>query len=204
MNFFSGELWLYYKCAHGYGWEYPKMGQLFSDPSLIKISSWSTLKCVLYNQNHGEQISDWPDLSLEKASKREGYQKFWVYGWVAYEESYCTEISLHSLNEWNKVSLINPEHCAIIWLVLIPCDPILVNKWSKSPVAQMVKNLSAMWETWVWSLGQEDPLEKEMTTHSNILAWRIPCTEKLVGLQSMLLQIVRYDWVTNTTTLMQI
>ena len=40
-------------------------------------------------------------------------------------------------------------------------------------VAQMVKNLSAMWKTWVGSLGQEDPLEKGMVTHSSILAWRI-------------------------------
>ena len=43
-----------------------------------------------------------------------------------------------------------------------------------SLVAQMGKNLPAMWETWVLSLGQEDPLEKEMATHSSILAWRIP------------------------------
>ena len=47
-----------------------------------------------------------------------------------------------------------------------------------SLVAQMVKNLPAMWEIWVWSLGQEDPLEKGMATHSSILAWRIPWTEK--------------------------
>ena len=43
-----------------------------------------------------------------------------------------------------------------------------------SLVAQMVKNLSAMQKSWVRSLGQEDPLEKEMATHSSILAWRIP------------------------------
>ena len=42
-----------------------------------------------------------------------------------------------------------------------------------------------MWETWVQSLGQEDPLEKEMATHSSILAWRIPWMEELGGLQSM-------------------
>ena len=41
-----------------------------------------------------------------------------------------------------------------------------------------------MWETWVWSLYQEDPLEKEMATHSSILAWRTPWTEELGGLQS--------------------
>ena len=49
----------------------------------------------------------------------------------------------------------------------------------------MVKNLPAMRETWVLSLGREDPLENGMATHSNILAWRIPWTEESGGLQSM-------------------
>ena len=57
-----------------------------------------------------------------------------------------------------------------------------------SLIAQSVKNLPAMQETWVRSLGQEDPLEKEMATHSSILAWRIPGTEEPGGLQSMGLQ----------------
>ena len=48
-----------------------------------------------------------------------------------------------------------------------------------SLVAQRLKHLPAMWETWVRSLGQEDPLEKEMATHSSILAWRIPWMEEL-------------------------
>ena len=51
-------------------------------------------------------------------------------------------------------------------------------------MVQMVKNLPPVWETWVRSLGWEDPLEKEMATHSSILAWRIPWTEELGGLQS--------------------
>ena len=50
------------------------------------------------------------------------------------------------------------------------------------PIAQMVKNLPAMLETQVQSLGQEDPLEKETATHSSILAWRIPWTEEPGGL----------------------
>ena len=54
-----------------------------------------------------------------------------------------------------------------------------------SLIAQSVKNLPAMQETRVRFLGQEDPLEKEMATHSNILAWRIPWTEEPGGLQSM-------------------
>ena len=54
-----------------------------------------------------------------------------------------------------------------------------------SLVAQMVKRLPAMRETWVQSLGWEDPLEKEMATHSSILAWKIPWTKEPGGLQSM-------------------
>ena len=57
-----------------------------------------------------------------------------------------------------------------------------------SLVAEMVKNLPAMQETWVQTLGQEDPLEKEIATHSSILAWRIPQTEEPGGLQSMGMQ----------------
>ena len=57
----------------------------------------------------------------------------------------------------------------------------------------MVKNLPAMQETQVRSLGWEDPLKKRMTTHSSILAWKIPWTEQPVGLQSMGLQTVGHD-----------
>ena len=60
-------------------------------------------------------------------------------------------------------------------------------------MAQMVKNLPAMQETWVRSLGREDPMENGMATHSSILAWRIPWTEKPDGLQSMGSQRVRHD-----------
>ena len=62
-----------------------------------------------------------------------------------------------------------------------------------SQVAQMVKNLPAMQETWVQSLGQEDPLEKEMATHSSILAWKIPWVEEPGRLQSMGLLGVRHN-----------
>ena len=57
-----------------------------------------------------------------------------------------------------------------------------------------------MQETWVLSLGWEDPLEKGMATHSSILAWRSPWTEEPGGLQSLGLQRVRHDRVTNTFT----
>ena len=65
---------------------------------------------------------------------------------------------------------------------------------SGSLVVQMVKNLPAMQETCVQSLGQQDPLEEEMVTHSNILTWRIPWTQEPGGLQSMGLHRARHNW----------
>ena len=62
-----------------------------------------------------------------------------------------------------------------------------------SMVAQMVKRLPTMQETWVRSLGQEDPLEKEMATHSSTLAWKIPWMEECGRLQSMESQRVGHD-----------
>ena len=69
----------------------------------------------------------------------------------------------------------------------------IVNNNGAMMVAQTVKNLPAMQETWVRSLGWEDPLEKEMATHSRILDWGIPWTDEPGGLQSMLLQRVGHD-----------
>ena len=62
-----------------------------------------------------------------------------------------------------------------------------------SLMAQWVKNLPAMQETWVRSLGLEDPLEEEMATHSSILAWQIPRTKEPGGLQSMGSQRLRHS-----------
>ena len=68
-----------------------------------------------------------------------------------------------------------------------------------SLVAQMVKNPPAMQETWIRSLGWEDPLEKGVATHFSILAWKIPRTEEPGGPQSMGLQRVRHDSMTFTS-----
>ena len=64
-------------------------------------------------------------------------------------------------------------------------------------LAPRIKHLPAMQETRVWSLGWEDPLEKEMATHSSILAWRIPWTEEPGGLQSTGSQRARHDWASS-------
>ena len=85
-------------------------------------------------------------------------------------------------------------------------SPLLALNYILSPpsvpslVAQMVKNLPAMQETWVRSLGREDPLEEGMASHSNILAWRIPWTEEAGGLHSVGTKRAGHNWTTNTFT----
>ena len=80
--------------------------------------------------------------------------------------------------------------------------PLRVDRFH--PVAQMVKNLPEMQETWVQPLGWEDPLEKGRATHSSILAWRIQWTEEPGGLQSLGLQRVGHDWVTNMVLIIMV
>ena len=76
---------------------------------------------------------------------------------------------------------------------MLPIIIIHLSLKSASLVAQSVKSLPAVQETRVRSLGWEDPLKKEMATHSSILAWRIPWTEELGGLQSMGSRRVGHD-----------
>ena len=89
-----------------------------------------------------------------------------------HEESW--EVVLISVFSWVNhhhhyyYDYMNNQQVSVIWA---------------SPVAQLVKNLPAMQETWVRSLGWEDPLEKGMVTHSSILAWRIPWTIQSMGSQ---------------------
>ena len=89
---------------------------------------------------------------------------------------------LDSFHEGELIPLLNLSLFLGYWLQVLRFDPKFINPGERlnllaSLVAQMVKNLPAMWETQVRSLGQEDPLEKGMATHSSILAWRIPWTQ---------------------------
>ena len=98
-------------------------------------------------------------------------------------------VALHNSSLWLK-------YHSIPWLhnVLVTALPSKVEYIPRaSLVAQRLKVLPAMQETWVRSLGWEDPLEKEMATHSSILAWRIPWMEEPGGLQSMGLQRVGHE-----------
>ena len=95
--------------------------------------------------------------------------------------------------QWDIVS---KERCESIWS---PRFLLQFCGLRASFIAQLVKNLPTVQETRVWSLSREDPLEKEMATHSSVLAWKIPWTEEPGGLQSMGSPRGRHDWTTNTS-----
>ena len=85
-------------------------------------------------------------------------------------------------------------HKSMTNIILVPRITLTLLPWAwASPMAQMAKNLPAMWETWVRFLGLEDPLEKEMAIDSSILAWKTSWTEEPGRLQSMRSQRVRHD-----------
>ena len=122
-----------------------------------------------------------------------------VLGWVA--------VSFSSVDHGENAILLAPHHWTIYqlgafnWQIPIQTGFNIIDIYwiSTSLAAQMVKKMPAM-QTWVWSLGWEHPLDNGMATYSSILAWRIPWTEELGRLQSMGLQGVRHNWVTNTHT----
>ena len=123
----------------------------------------------------------------------------WVWAssgswWRTAEPGMLQSMGSHSVGQdW-----VTEQQQIVIWRLL----------WSGSGglplvaslVTQTVKNLPAMKETWVHYLGWENPLEKEVATHSSILAWIIPWTEELGRLQSMGWQRVGHDWMTNSSS----
>ena len=90
-------------------------------------------------------------------------------------------------------SVRDEGHCVVLWAFF---GIAFLWDWT-SLVAQTVKRLSTVQETWVQTLGWEDPLEKEMAIHSSTIAWKIPWTEEPGGLQSTGLQRVGHDWASS-------
>ena len=113
------------------------------------------------------------------------------------------KITLHLSISWRH-DLISKKKALVAIESLLPPGIVtgLMGVWCclESLLAQRVKNLPAMQETWVWSLGQKNPMEEEMATHSSILAWRIPWTEEPDVLQFMELQRIGHNWATNSFT----
>ena len=139
------------------------------------------------------RILEWVAISFSRGSSPPRgwthiscFVRWFLYHWATREahDWYCITILKYILTiHCIKITFL----CNCVYFVL-----------QIFPVAQTVKNLPAVRETWVQSLGWKDPLEKGMTIHSSILAWTIPWTEGPGGPQSMGLQRVRYDWATNT------
>ena len=133
-----------------------------------------------------------------------------------YHKSWLSAVRLSSLVDWHQkyppISLVTQVSTKTFIFFLASAPPskslvshplagrgrfaVIYSVIGASLGTQMVKNLPAMQEAWVWSLGGEDVLEKGMATHSGILAWRIPCTEEPGGLLSMGSQRVGHKWVT--------
>ena len=114
----------------------------------------------------------------------------------------CESISL-AVASWGY-SLVGRTGFSFRWLLLLRsmalgsrASVVAFPRLLTSLVAQTVKRLSTMRETWVRSLAREDPLEKEMAPHSSTIAWKIPWTQEPGRLHSMGSQRVRHDWTTS-------
>ena len=138
--------------------------------------------------------ASWPSVCLLRRNVCLGLSPTFWLGFL----SFCYWVAWAACIFWKLIL------CQLFHLLLF--SPILRTVFSSHlwyiytlgwGVAQMVKNLPAVWETWVSSLGQEEPVDKGMATHSSIHAWRIPWTEKPGRLQSMGLQRLEHDWANN-------
>ena len=168
---------------------------------LLFASSWNTaLKVALWDSEFNEQVrgqGSLPCLSASEISGSRNYrfqlQKLRIVLRKKTKldsssetdlQNLCQRLKKKSSDIWSLSFFIQSVGCCF-------CMP------KTSLVAQMIKSLSTMQETRVRSLGGEDLLEKEMATHSSILAWKIPWTEEPGRLQSMQLQSVRHNWATS-------
>ena len=155
-------------------------------------------------KHEGDVCSDWSVLYL------------WLWQWLNKSKHTYTHKNIYT---WVYVKLVKSEYC--LWVVPMSASWFRQCTWAGKkllltlseatrtslycicsflgfPGGSVVKNLPAVQETqemWVQSLGQEDPLEEEVATHSSILAWKIPWTQQPGRLQPMGSWRVRHDWV---------
>ena len=156
------------------------------------VTSWTVIRLAPLSlvYSHWRELSfpspgDFPDPGIEPTSP---VSPALASGFFTTEPSRKSNIWVSGLKDKEKLSMLALRHF---------CKSTV---WGTSLVAQMVKNLPAVQETQVWSLGQEDPLEWGMATHSSIVAWRILWMEEPGRLQSTGSQRVGHDWITNTHT----
>ena len=148
-------------------------------------------------------MSVWASLVAHMVKNPPAMQEFWVRS-LMWEDPPEEELATHSGILDSRISWTGrPGVLQFIESQRVGHDWVTELNWTElraSVVAQMVKNLPAMWETKVQLLSWEDILEKGMATHSSVLTWRIPWTEEPGRPQFMGSQRVAHNWVTNTHT----
>ena len=146
-------------------------------PAVIRNWNLFTKSCPTLLWPHGLQLAKLlcPWNSLDKNT---GVGCHFLLQWVA--------VAFSSRSSWQGIEPVS--------LALQVGNDHYLHIMVPSLVAKTVKHLPAMWETWVQSLGREDPLEKEMATHSSTLAWKIPWTKEPGRLQSMGSQRLGHNW----------
>ena len=170
---------------------------VFSNQSVLHISGpkyWSFSFSISPSNEYSGLISfrmDWLDLLVVQGTLKSLFQHYSSKASVLQHSAFfIVQLSHPYMTTGKTIALIRRTFVGKVM-------SLLFNMLS----AQRLKNLPGTRETWVWSLGQEDTLEKEMATHSSILAWRIPWTEEPGGLQSTGSQKVRHNWATSLSTL---
>ena len=170
--------------------------------NLISVLTIWWCPCRVFSRVVGRGCLLWPVRSLDKTlfplpclilyskAKFACYCRYFLTSYFCIPVPYNEEdifwvLVLGGLHRTIPAWGIDLDYCDIDWVALETNRDHSVVFEITSLVVQRLKCLPAMWETWVQSLGWEDPLEKEMATHSSILAWRIPWMEELGGLQSM-------------------
>ena len=132
------------------------------------------------------RVLEWIAISFSRSSSQTG-----DWTWVSHIVGRCFTI-------WATREVLFPiSYLLVSFIFVLPSHSFYYHPNGASLVAQTVQRLPTMQETRVWSLGWEDPPEKEIAAHSSILVWRIPWTEDPGGLQSMGSQRVRHDWATS-------
>ena len=117
-----------------------------------------------------------------------------IYTWAALFIIHIFHSSMYAIQATNIEYLLYTRHHVCRWIYTLIA----------SLVVQMVKSLPAAWETRIWFLGRDNPLEKEMANHSSILAWKIPWMEGPGSLQPKGSQRVRHDWETSLSLFIHI
>ena len=173
----------------------------FTIKETIKCGEWkkNNRKCPLDDQKSGKDSEE--VAKAETCRTRRSYAKSWMWVYQAQDIAYAKaqwQNRIWCFHRKKRLARVNKvdEGDYKDFIIDSKCNEKSLDDFKQHFPCSSVCNLPAIWETWVLSLGREDPLEEEMATHSSILAWKISWTEEPGGVQSMGSQRARHDWAT--------